>query len=176
MSVFYVGLCILLIPLLIISAKTKINIKKDEGFELRINLLFFSKHFTNLFQRNGERLPIGFYRQVIKRLLRLLEKSDITVNSLVLPKTDEAFSASTTVKPYGYYSVICSIIALLSERAKSLTVKDGSLILIQDECPKLKFDLTVSTRLYNIIFSLLPLLIELWKAKKQKKEIKDVRN
>lgn len=172
----YVIFCILISILLIITQRVEIRIIKNENFSIEFHFIFLA---FCLIKRDKERsggASLRFYFRLFMRISEIALVSDITVNSVTLSGGDNEVTKTTFTKPFRYTTLISALIAHLSSASRRLDMADNAFILVPDEKTPLGFSITIRTRLFHIIRTLIPILSDYIKTKKRKKEKENVGN
>ena len=172
----YVFFCILVLIPLIITQRVEIRIIKDANFSIEFHFIFLALCLKKRDTKRSGSASLRFYSLLFKRISEIAAVSDIKVNSITLSAGDTELSKTAFTKPFRYSTLASALIAHLSSLSRRLDISDNAFILVPDREEPIGFSLTLKTRLFHIIRSLIPILSDYLKTKKRKKEKENVGN
>lgn len=167
---------ILFLIFFVLTRKSRVRIIKNDEWIIEIHLPILALVLVNRRERDGmeikeekKRLPLKSYQFILKRVLKFLEKGEITINKISLPEPQGDFNSKTMTRPYKYGSLVYGLIAYLESKVQRLTVNDNAILLSPDT--PLGFDITLTAELYKIINAALFIIYKI----KREKKVKNVR-
>ncbi|MBQ8302220.1 MAG: hypothetical protein IJX97_01560 [Clostridia bacterium] len=151
------------------TRKTKIKIKKQDRMkiELHLQLIAFEFFIKKSKEQKGKKNKENSKhkrKRIITTVLRVVRKGELHIERLALPypNTD---SLSFT-RPFRYRILISSLIAYLETKAKKITLSDNAIILSPD-INALQYDLTVTCKLYELIYAVVVLTVGILKEREK---------
>ena len=174
-----IGVCIFLLTLTLFSLTriALVKIIKDDiwGVEIHFPLsaiAFFqndSDKKKNKKNKRKPKKPTAYYVSLIRRLLKLSEVSEVHISQLVLPVSKIEYASLEATRPWGYHTLISTMLAYLGSQSKKLTIDDNAIILNPDE-ENLKLNIIFKVRLFYLLRAILYLRKDDVKHKKQRKK------
>ena len=144
--------------LYILNAPIMLNVKNDESLKIEIHFPIFALHLTKRKadsekskEKSQKSLSALAYISIISKTLKRFGECGLIIRRIVPPQRIKKFTYSTLVIPYGYQSLIYSLIAYLRTNMKSLVLLPGAVEFIPDN-ETFILDLTLSGRLYRIAY------------------------
>lgn len=174
MSVFLIILCIVSIILLILTEKVFVIIKQDDFFSIEVHFVFIALVFRRKNGKSGTSLHDGFYRMLIGRIKKLLKKSDLTVDYFTPKCSSGDVGLQSLFYPFGSYFLTCTLSVIASDYARRIKISEGCMESFFDKSDSFKFRISLQSRLYYIVYSLIPLLFKFFSTKKKNKRAKNV--
>ncbi len=162
-------LIILALGFFILTRTAYIYIKYKREFCLEFHFVIFSFALkTDERDRSSESLKLAFYSSLLKRLSRLIKRSEVRVMRLSLKNQSSDKAELTFPFPYGLGALISMLIAYFENNSKKLTIEDNAIILTPDTSDT-EIELRLYTELFNIITALVLLTFDLYKNRKKRK-------
>ena len=144
--------------LYILNAPVMLNVKKDERLKIEIHFPILALHLTKSENdskkskgESSKSLSALTYISIISKTLKRFDECTLIIRRIVPPQRIKKFTYSTLVLPYGYQSLIYSLIAYLRTNMKSLVLLPGAVAFIP-EGETFLLDLTLRGRLYRIAY------------------------
>ena len=156
--------------LLLFRAKIKLVI--SEAMRVEITFAIVTVELSD-FKGGSSKSKKSFslYRRIIKRIISIIEKSEVTLHELRLSRgAGLDFSPSSYTAPYRYHIAISALLAYIRGKAQKLIIEDNAVILIPDEDEHFSLILTLRTRLFYVLRNILGILYETRENKKREKK------
>ena len=136
-----------------------VRIIKSEGFKIEIHLPILSLHLINKSgdkenPKNKEKISFFGYFRIITDIIEKLYDCDLVIDRITLPVKSEGFSTTALLLPIGQRALVCSLVAYIGGKIKSLSVQDNAITLSPD-IQNIHFNLTVKIRLFKLIYTFL---------------------
>lgn len=151
---------LILIFTLLFVATRKVWVRVIKGefltieFHLPIFALVLTKEGESRQKKQGKKkkeLSALTYVRVFAKTLKRFEKCELVIKKIAPPEKPSNFGYSTLVKPYGYQSLIYSLIAYLDTKVQKITLCENAVTYIPDN-PIFLCDITVKAKLFEILF------------------------
>ena len=138
--------------IILFTRYSKVRFIIYEGLRVEITFTLFTLDLSDF--GGGEkrsRAPFSFYRGVVSTVIELIERSEVMLERLAVPRDAESLpERAVYTSPYKYHIVISALIAYIEAKAKKLNIRDNAVILIPDGDEELSLILTVRSRLYQV--------------------------
>lgn len=163
-------LCILTFLLFVFTRNTYVNIKKTELFSVEIHLTFFAIVFTQKKDENKKKtsLSVSAYIEIFKKIIHIIEESNVIVKNVVLPQSINTFDNKTATKTYRNNAIIYAIIAYLRSKSQNLKVSDDAISFTPNDSKTFEFYISFELPLFRIVSSVIPIILNINKAKKKR--------
>ncbi|MBE6532961.1 MAG: hypothetical protein E7676_05615 [Ruminococcaceae bacterium] len=140
----------------IITRSVWVRVINGELLRIEFHLPVFALILTKKNKSKGEKqkkkrreLSALTYIAIIIKTLKRFDRCEVAIDKVSPPQKEEKFKASTLTKPYGYQSLIYTIVAYLETKVRKLTLKENAVAFIPSN-PLFLCDITVKGRLYEI--------------------------
>lgn len=140
----------------IITRSVWVRVINGELLRIELHLPVFALILTKKNKSKGEKqkkkrreLSALTYIAIIIKTLKRFDRCEVAIDKVSPPQREEEFKASTLTKPYGYQSLIYTIVAYLETKVRKLTLKENAVAFIPSN-PLFLCDITVKGRLYEI--------------------------
>ena len=166
----------LLTALLIFRVKIRLIIY--EGLRVEITFTLFTLELSDFSEGSdkNKRHTLSFYRRIAATIIELIEKSDVELERLKVPKESGVdYSNTEYTSPYRYHIAISALIAYIKGKARKLYIKDNAVTLISDRDEKLSFILSIRSSPFYVAKAIMTILVES-RRNRRKTEAENVRN
>jgi hypothetical protein len=144
------------------------------SFELHLPLLAVCLSSDDNKEKNktDKKLGIISYLGIIANALSKIDDCDLVISNITLPCKAADFEGASLVKPFGYQTLIYSIIAYFKTKVRSLVLLDNA-VISSPNVSKTQFFITFKLSLFHLIRVGLSINRSI-KKEKMRKGIKDV--
>ena len=158
MAGIFIFLLLAFSVLFILNAPVMLNVKNSESLKIEIHMPIFALHLTKRKSKSKKRkgkkeksLSALTYISIITKTLKRFGECTLIVKRVVPPQKTKDFTYSTLLRPYGYQSLIYSLIAYLRTNMKRLVLLPGAVTFVPG-CEIFLCDVTITGRLYQIAY------------------------
>lgn len=116
-------------------------------------------------KKKEKRLSALTYVRIISKMLRRFKKCEVLIKRVTPPQKPSEFGYSTMIKPYGYQSLIYTLIAYLETKVEKLTLEENAVNFIPGNSLFL-CDIIIKARFYEIAFAVFCLYRNIKKEKR----------
>lgn len=161
MSAACIPIIFLFLAFFIVTRPILIKIKKDSTLSLELHFPIFALHLqskegSTKKRKKKQKRRFSSYINILSALDRLIRGSEITLKRVTVPTGAREAATGEMPRVFGYYSIVSALLAYLDDRASSLNVSDDAFVFGGESfC----FDLSLKTRLFNLILGLFKILV-----------------
>ncbi len=136
--------------LLLVRAKIKITICRDTRVEITFTLI--TVELSDFGDGGSKKTPFSIKRRIFKRIISLVERSEVSVEELRLSRGAERdFAPASYTAPYRYHIAISALLAYIKGKAQKLNIDDNAIILVPDRDEHFSLILTLRARLFHVL-------------------------